>query len=425
MNNFIKCPRGTKDILPKDNKKWHMIENKAHNILRSYGYEEIRTPIFEETKLFERGIGENTDVVDKEMYNFTDQGNRRLTLRPEGTAGVVRSFIENQLYNDKINRLWYCGPMFRYERPQSGRQRQFHQIGIECIGSDDARADFEIIAIAWNFFSSLKVSKISLELNSIGDHNDRSKYIVALKKFFIENKDLLDPESIEKIDKNPLRILDSKKESIKKIIEKAPLLPNFLSEKSKEHFNQLCDYLTHSKIPYKINPMLVRGLDYYTYTAFEIKAKNLGAQDTICGGGRYNNLIQELGGPSIPAVGCGIGIERLLLVCNERENILPLDFIVVSMDKKTKNYSIKVMNLLQKMGFNVEISLYETRIQKQLKKVIQAKAIACVIIGEEEVKNNVISIKWIKSKEQTEVNVQDLKLLKKIYIDKVFVGFNY
>lgn len=426
MNNFIKCPRGTKDILPENNKEWHNIENTAHNILKSYGYQEIRTPIFEETKLFERGIGEDTDVVNKEMYSFTDRGNRKLTLRPEGTAGVVRSFIENQLYNNnKINRLWYYGPMFRYERPQSGRQRQFHQLGIECLGSDDSRADFEIIAIAWKLFSCLEISKINLEINSIGDDKDRSEYIIALKQFLRKNQNLLDEESIRRIDSNPLRILDSKNPNIKQVLEKAPLLPNFLSEKSQKHFNELCNYLTFSEIPYIINPRLVRGLDYYTYTAFEIKAENLGAQDTICGGGRYNNLIKELGGPSIPAVGCGIGIERLLLVCKKIENLIPLDFVIISMKKIGQNYSIEVMNLLQKMGFNVQLSLYETKIQKELKKAMDSKASACIIIGEQEIENNLVSIKWLKSKEQIQINIKEIKLLKKIYINNIFRNHNY
>lgn len=424
MNNFIKSPRGTKDILPENNKQWHNIENKAYNILKSYGYEEIRTPIFEETKLFERGIGEDTDVVNKEMYSFIDQGNRELTLRPEGTAGVVRSLIENQLYNNKINKLWYYGPMFRYERPQSGRQRQFHQLGIECIGSNDPRADFEIIAIAWNLFSSLGINELTIEVNSIGDAEDRKEYIKALTDFFKIHEDLLDEESIKRIYKNPLRILDSKNSNIENLVKRAPLLPNFLSKKSKQHFNQLCKYLNLSNIPYIINPRLVRGLDYYTYTAFEIKAKNLGAQNTICGGGRYNNLIEQLGGPSIPAVGCGIGIERLLLICNEQEYIRPLDFIIILIDNTAKDYSIQIFNLLQKIGFNVQLSLNEAKVQKQLKKAIKLQANACIIIGEREMQNKNINIRWMKSKEQIQINIEEIKILKKIYIQNIFANYS-
>nr|YP_009297233.1 histidine-tRNA synthetase [Porphyridium sordidum]AOM66576.1 histidine-tRNA synthetase [Porphyridium sordidum] len=422
MNDFIKCPRGTKDILPFNSRKWHDIESEAHNILASYGYEEVRTPIFEETKLFERGIGEDTDVVNKEMYSFIDQGNRQLTLRPEGTAGVVRCLIENQLYKNKINRLWYYGPMFRYERPQSGRQRQFHQLGIECIGSDDARADFEIISIAWNLFCSLKIDNLSIEINSIGDYQDRAQYVKALSIFFRDNQDLLDEESISRINKNPLRILDSKNPIIKELIKKAPMLPEFLGERSKQHFNQLCKYLSNSNIPYIVNPRLVRGLDYYTYTAFEIKAKSLGAQDTICGGGRYNNLIQQLGGPSIPAVGCGIGIERLLLIYNRKEYIKPLDFVVISLDEKSNDYSIQIFNSLQSMGFNVQSSLNEGKVQKQLKKAIESKAKACIIVGEREINNNIVNVKWLKSKENVEIKIEELRKIKKIYSSKIFIS---
>ena len=421
-NTFIKCPRGTKDILPKDKIAWYDIENIAHNTLQSYGYEEIRTPIFEETQLFERSIGEYTEVVNKEMYTFLDQGNRQLTLRPEGTAGVVRSLIENQLYLNQINRLWYYGPMFRYERPQSGRQRQFHQLGIECIGTFDARADFEIISIAWRLLQSLQISNLKLEINSIGDSKDREEYISSLRLFFNQYTNELDEQSLKTLKKNPLRLLDSKSEKIKSIIKNAPLLNNFLGEDSKRHFAELCNFLDIAKIPYKINPKLVRGLDYYTYTAFEIKSKQLGAQDTVCGGGRYNNLIEQLNGPSIPAVGCALGIERLLLLYQQQNQKRDsIDFMIINLDESTKTQSILVMNSMHELGFNTHLSLYPVKINKQIKKATKLQVRACIIIGEDEIKNNTINIRWMKSKKQTRMSINDLNQIKYTYLEELLV----
>ncbi|XTZ12555.1 MAG: histidine--tRNA ligase, partial [cyanobacterium endosymbiont of Rhopalodia inflata] len=309
---IIQTVPGTRDILPAEIGYWQYVETVTTEIFARAMYQEIRAPIFEQTSLFERGIGKNTDVVGKEMYTFKDRGDRSLTLRPEGTAGVVRAFLQNNLYAiGGVQKLWYKGPMFRYERPQSGRQRQFNQIGLELFGSDDPRADVEVIALATDILKTLGLQNLKLNLNSVGDSNDRQRYREALVNYFLPYKDELELDSQERLERNPLRILDSKNQRIKEINQSAPNIIEYLGNESRKHFDQVQQFLTDLNIDYLLNPCLVRGLDYYTHTAFEIQSEDLGAQATVCGGGRYDSLVAELGGPDIPAIGWAIGIERL------------------------------------------------------------------------------------------------------------------
>src|SRR4028119_838655 len=338
----IKTLPGTRDILPAEIQYWQNIEEVARTILKRAAYREIRTPIFEQTALFERGIGEATDVVGKEMYTFHDRGDRSITLRPEGTAGVVRSLIEHGLVTQGgVQRLWYTGPMSRYERPQAGRQRQFHQLGVEVIGSADPRADAEVIAIATDILKTLGLSNLNLDLNSVGNPEDRHHYREALVNYLTPYKDELDKDSQERLTRNPMRILDSKDKRTQEIAADAPSILDYLGSDSKRHFEQVKQLLSDLGISYKLNPRLVRGLDYYTHTAFEIQSDDLGAQATVCGGGRYDGLVAQLSGPDTPAVGWAIGLERLILLLQLQKLPLPiLDFYVVSRGEAAQSQAL-------------------------------------------------------------------------------------
>jgi len=313
----IQALRGTRDILPEEVGYWQRLEATARQILNAAAYKEIRPPIFEQTDLFERGIGEATDVVGKEMYTFSDRGDRSITLRPEGTAGVARSAIEHGLVSGGVQRLWYAGPMFRYERPQAGRQRQFHQLGAEVLGSGEARADAEVIAIATDILQRIGLKNLQLCINSVGQLEDRQHYRQALVEYLTPYKDQLDSDSQERLTRNPLRILDSKDERTQEIALGAPKILDYLGSDSQLHFEKVQQMLTDLGIAYTVNPRLVRGLDYYTHTAFEIQSENLGAQATVCGGGRYDGLIGQLGGTPTPAVGWAMGLERLVLLLQQ------------------------------------------------------------------------------------------------------------
>ncbi len=309
LMDAIQALRGTRDILPGEIEYWQKIEECARNILIKANYQEIRTPIFEQTELFKRGIGEATDVVGKEMYSFNSRSeNYSITLRPEGTAGVVRAYIQNSLHaQGGVQRLWYTGAMFRYERPQAGRQRQFHQLGLEVLGSADPRADVEVIAIATDILQTLGLKNLHLDINSVGNIEARQHYRQALVDYFTPYKDQLDADSQERLTRNPLRILDSKDKRTQEIAQEAPSILKYLGAYSQQHFEQVQHLLTSLDIAYKINPRLVRGLDYYTHTAFEIISGDLGAQATVCGGGRYDGLVKQLGGAETPAVGWAMG----------------------------------------------------------------------------------------------------------------------
>ena len=405
--------RGTKDILPEDIIFWQHIYRKTLEILSLSNYHEIRTPIIESTSLFQRSIGNETDIVNKEMYTFVDQGKRNITLRPEGTASIVRSFISNKLYeSNKIQRLWYLGPMFRYERPQNGRQRQFHQLGIECIGSLDPMADTEVIRLANKILNVLGCLSHKIEINSIGNLEERSIYQQSLVEYLIKYKEELDEESQRRLSINPFRLLDSKNKKVQEIINHAPKLYNYLSNESLKHFDDVCTNLSNLEIQYCINHQLVRGLDYYNYTAFEMKTNELGSQDTICGGGRYDKLIQQLGGPCIPAVGWAIGIERLLLLIKDKIKITahkPLIYISTQ-GTKAKQKVWQVINILEEQNISFELDLHNTTLSKQIKKACKSGAQVCLILGDKEVTTECITLKWLNKHYQE--TIKDIHLVQ-------------
>ncbi|AFY76192.1 MAG: histidine--tRNA ligase [Hydrococcus sp. C42_A2020_068] len=407
----IQAIRGTRDILPEEIGYWQQVETVAAQILSRALYQEIRTPIFEQTELFERGIGEATDIVGKEMYTFRDRGDRSITLRPEGTAGVVRSLIEHKLLTSGgVQRLWYKGSMFRYERPQAGRQRQFHQIGVELLGSADPRADVEVIAIATDLLQALGLKNLKLDLNSVGRGEDRIAHREALVNYFTPYKDELDKDSQERLHRNPLRILDSKDEKTQAIAQNAPRIIDHLSNESRRHFDRVQQLLTDLGIEYQINHCLVRGLDYYTHTAFEIKSDDLGAQSTVCGGGRYDGLVAELGGPDTPAVGWAIGMERLILLLQKLVSAPALvpDFYVVSKGDSAEAQALILAQKLRSVGFRVELDLSGSAFGKQFKRADRSGAIACLVLGDSEAQNNTVQLKWMATQVQQAIAQSDL-----------------
>ena len=408
----IQALRGTRDILPGEIEYWQKIEECARNILNRANYQEIRTPIFEQTELFKRSIGEATDVVGKEMYSFNSRGDDySITLRPEGTAGVVRAYIQNSLHaQGGVQRLWYTGAMFRYERPQAGRQRQFHQLGLEVLGSADPRADVEVIAIATDILQTLGLKNLHLDINSVGNAEDRQHYRQALVDYFTPYKDELDADSKERLTRNPLRILDSKDKRTQEIAQAAPSILKYLGAYSQQHFEQVQQLLTSLDIAYKVNPRLVRGLDYYTHTAFEIISDDLGAQATVCGGGRYDGLVSQLGGVETPAVGWAIGLERLTILLQQLQPLPApvIDFYVVSKGDEAESQALKIAQKLRQSGFSVELDLSGSGFKKQFARADRSGAIACLIIGEEEAATSSVKLKWMASKEQTATSQTDL-----------------
>ncbi|MFT0796924.1 histidine--tRNA ligase [Synechococcus sp. H70.1] len=400
----IQAVRGTRDILPQEVRLWQQVEARAREILGRANYQEIRTPILELTELFARSLGGATDVVGKEMFSFSTRGEQEVSLRPENTAGVVRAYIQHglQMAGD-VQRLWYCGPMFRYERPQAGRQRQFHQLGVELLGSRDPRADAEVIALAWELLRAVGVENLTLRLNSLGDGQDRRAYRQALVDYFTPLKEQLDPDSQERLSRNPLRILDSKDPHTRALAEKAPKLPDYLSADSRAFFEQVQAHLKALDIPYELDPYLVRGLDYYTHTAFEIVSPELGAQSTVCGGGRYDGLVEELGGPPTPAVGWAIGLERLVLLLQKKqpEGVAgPLDVYVISRGAKAEAQSLLVAQALRQAGFCTELDLSGSPFSKQFKRASRSGATWAVVLGEAEAAAGEVQLKHLPTGQQ-------------------------
>lgn len=422
----IQASRGTRDILPEEVLYWQYAEDIARDRLQRAGYRELRTPVFEQTALFERGIGEATDIVGKEMYTFLDRGERSITLRPEGTAGAVRAFIEHKLHaQGGAQRLWYIGPMFRYERPQAGRQRQFHQIGVEVLGTDAPRADVEVISIAADLLNSLGVQDWTLDLNSVGTQSDRQHYREALVNYFSQHLQDLDADSQDRLQRNPMRILDSKDAKTQDLAQSAPNILEYLGPESRQHFDQVQQLLTQLQIPYQLNPCLVRGLDYYTHTAFEFKLTDLGAQSTVCGGGRYDGLVAELGGPQTPAVGWAMGLERLILLLHHRNLALAstVEFYCVARGDAAEAQALSLSRDLRQLGFSVEMDLSGSAFAKQLKRADRSGAIACVILGDAEAQDHTVQLKWLSSGEQetlaqTELLTQGDRLRQKITVGK-------
>ncbi len=400
----IQAVRGTRDILPQEVRLWQQVEARAREILGRANYQEIRTPILELTELFARSLGGATDVVGKEMFSFSTRGEQEVSLRPENTAGVVRAYIQHglQMAGD-VQRLWYCGPMFRYERPQAGRQRQFHQLGVELLGSRDPRADAEVIALAWELLRAVGAENLTLRLNSLGDGQDRRAYRQALVDYFTPLKEQLDPDSQERLSRNPLRILDSKDPHTRALAEKAPKLPDYLSADSRAFFEQVQAHLKALDIPYELDPYLVRGLDYYTHTAFEIVSPELGSQSTVCGGGRYDGLVEELGGPPTPAVGWAIGLERLVLLLQKKQPeglARPLDVYVISRGAKAEAQSLLVAQALRQAGFCTELDLSGSPFSKQFKRASRSGATWAVVLGEAEAAVGEVQLKHLPTGQQ-------------------------
>lgn len=407
----INIPRGTQDILPGTVEKWHHIEKIATEICRNYQYKEIRTPIFEHTELFQRGVGDTTDIVQKEMYTFTDRGDRSLTLRPEGTAAVVRSFVENKMFGDPNQpvKLYYNGPMFRYERPQSGRYRQFVQFGVEAIGSEDPAIDAEVLALVMDIYKTAGLQKVELVLNSLGDKDSRVAYRNALIEHFQPRIGEFCEDCQSRLEKNPMRILDCKKDREHELMKSAPSILDYLNEYSRTYFEKVQSYLTALGIDFTIDPTLVRGLDYYNHTAFEVmsRADGFGAITTLCGGGRYNGLVSQMGGPDVPGIGFAFSMERFLAAM-EAEGIAweddnRLDCYVVSLGEEAKDYTVKLVHDLRTAGIKAERDYQDRKMKAQFKAADRLQARFVAILGEDELEENKINIKDMETGEQQEI----------------------
>ena len=406
----VQAPKGTKDMLPQDAYKWHFVENKFREIAKFYGMREIRTPMFEHTDLFLRGVGDTTDIVQKEMYTFNDKGNRSITLKPEGTAPVVRAFIENRLFNEaQPTKLYYAIPCFRYENVQKGRLRQFHQFGTEVFGSKEPSMDAEVIAFAMEFLKSLGLKSLSLNINNLGCPNCRPKYNEALKKFLEENYDDLCGLCQSRFEKNPMRILDCKNKNCGEITKNAPIILDYMCEECDTHFTEVKKYLDALNIPYTVDPGIVRGLDYYTKTIFEI----LNDDFTVCGGGRYDRLIEQLGGPEMPAVGFGLGIERLLLTLQNEGIEIPneglYDLYIGARGEDGKLASFKLANALRTRGIKTEINHMGRSLKAEMKYANKIGAKFTVVLGDDELQTGNAKLKRMSDGEQCEVNLNNIE----------------
>lgn len=412
----LKAPRGTVDILPSESQKWQYVENVIKNICKRYHFKEIRTPVFEHTEVFQRGVGDTTDIVQKEMYTFNDRGGRSITLRPEGTAGVVRAFVQNKLYGaaEQPIKLYYFAQMFRYERPQQGRMRQLNQFGVEVLGSSDPAVDAEVIGLAMTCYQALGLKSIKLVINSLGDQESRQNHRKALIDHFTPYKNELCSDCQQRLEQNPLRILDCKKDKDHIALQTAPSILDYLNDSSKAYFDKVKEYLDFMDIPYIIDKNLVRGLDYYNHTAFEImsEAEGFGAITTLLGGGRYNGLSAELGGPDTPGIGFGMGIERLLMAI-EAENIeLPiddtLDCYFVTMGERAEKTAVQLIYNLRRNGIQVDKDYQGKKIKGQFKNADRLNAKFVLILGDQELDRNVVLVRNMKTGEQEEVVIEQL-----------------
>ena len=418
----FKAQRGTADILPKDQYIWNFVQNKCSEVAKSFGYRFIETPIFEDSRIFERTVGEDTDIVEKEMYSFVDKGGDNISLRPENTAGVCRAFIENGLYNETLPaRLFYYGPMFRYERPQAGRFRQFHQFGIECIGDSCHDNDFEVIKLAWNILNNLEINNTELNINSLGDKEDREVYVSKLIDYF--SKYINDLPKVDKLrlERAPLRLLDSKEKTTINISEDAPKTLDFISKDSKNHHDKSIENLENLRgreknFKYKINDKLVRGLDYYNRTVFEYLSDSSGPQGVLLGGGRYDPLIKILGGPDTPAVGFAMGVERIVTEVNKQGLIKDnnLDIVIVVLNDEFRKNAEKTSDLFRKNKISTIIAPRRS-LKGQLRFANNMNAKLAVILGEDEIKNNSITIKFLNSRDsQIELQNEDILKIKSL-----------
>lgn len=413
---MIQKPKGTYDVYGSKGKNILYIEKILNALMDKYNYEYFRTPIFEASELFHRGVGETTDIVSKETYDFKDRGDRMMTLRPEGTAGVVRSFIENKFYGSAVFPLktWYYGPMFRYERPQSGRFREFYQFGIEVFGTNDPIMDAEVISIAVNFYKLLGLKGIKVNINSLGDNDSRDNYRNALLDYLKPYINDLCEDCRDRYLKNPLRILDCKVDADTDILKSIPKTIDYLNEESKNHFSKVQEYLKELEIEFEVNPSIVRGLDYYTHTVFEVEAsvEGFGSQNVLCGGGRYNNLIETMDGPSTPGVGFALGMERLLTAL-EFENIdlgydKGIDLFVIPMSENEKAFAFKLVQNLRLNGFTVDMDYMNRNLKGNFKQADRLNSKYVVIIGEEEVNSKLLTIKNNTTKEEYKVDIDNI-----------------
>lgn len=407
------APKGTKDLLPSQIHKWHYVEGKFAEICKKYGFKEIRTPMFEHTEVFARGIGDTTDVVQKEMYTFNDHGNRSITLKPEGTSGAVRAFIEHKQYAEvQPTKYYYVTDCFRYEKPQSGRLRHFHQFGVEVFGTPNMLADAEVIAIGYDFLNELGLGEIELRINSVGCPECRKKYREALKDFLRPHYDELCGTCKTRFERNPMRIIDCKSEICQEIVKDAPRMLDYLCDDCRNAFEEIKENLNALEIPFVIDPNIVRGLDYYTTTAFEFVTTKIGAQGTVCGGGRYDHLIEELGGPPIPGVGWGMGIERVLMLMEANEVAFPeedrVDAFIAVMGDDAKKFGLKLCRDLRKKGLIAEMDTLARNIKGQFKYAGRLNAKYTLVIGDDEIAKGVVSLKDMDKSEQREVKFEDI-----------------
>lgn len=406
---MINVPKGTKDVLPSESFKWHYVEKKIKEVARLFGLKEIRTPTFEHTELFLRGVGETTDVVNKEMYTFNDKAGRSITLKCEGTAGVARSFIENGLFNNALpQKMFYETPVFRYERPQAGRLREHHQFGVEYYGAKDAEADAEVILIAYSILKSVGLN-VRLNINSIGCPECRKKYNAALKGYLAGKYDEMCPVCRDRFDRNPLRILDCKEEGCKEICNGAPKILDFLCDDCNAHFEKLKKYLTAAGLEYTVNPMIVRGLDYYTRTVFEFVTTDLGSQGTVCGGGRYDSLVSQIGGPDVPCVGFGMGLERILMLMEAKGVEIPdeslTELYIANIGAETAENAFVLCNEIRALGVSCECDLMGRGVKAQFKYADKVRAKYVATVGTGEIESGKIKIKRMSDGECVECDL--------------------
>ena len=407
------APRGTKDILPDTVGEWNYVEKKIRDLCGRYGYQEIRTPMFEHTELFQRGIGDGTDVVDKEMYTFEDRGHRSVTLRPENTASAVRAYLQNKLYGDNsLVKLFYIGSMFRYARPQAGRMREFHQFGIEALGEENPMVDAEVILVAIDFLQSLGLKGLELSLNSVGCPECRAKYREALKDYFRPHLDDLCEDCKDRFERSPLRILDCKTDADKPYMADAPKITDYLCDDCHAHFEKVQACLKGVGVDFTLDPRLVRGLDYYTKTAFEIKYPPLGAQSAVAGGGRYDGLIEEIGGKPTPAVGFATGLERVLLAL-EKQELLPAqdthtDAFIVALGDEAKEPAFRLLTELRRAGLKASMDYAGRSMKAQMKQANKAHARFALILGEDEIKESCVQLKDMAKSEQQKVSFDNI-----------------
>ena len=411
----LQKPKGTQDILPADSAKWQYVENVARETFKKYNYGEIRTPMFEHYEVISRSVGDTTDIVTKEMYDFHDKGDRHITLRPEGTAPVVRSYVENKLFAPEVQKpvkVYYIGSMFRYERPQAGRLREFHQLGVECFGSKNPATDVETIAMAYQLFNTLGIKEVTLHLNSLGNTESRLAYRQALIDYLTPMRDTLSKDSQRRLDENPLRVLDSKEKEDKVAVENAPSILDYLDDESQAHFDEVRAMLDSLNIPYVIDTNMVRGLDYYNYTIFEFITTIDKSELTICAGGRYDSLVEYFGGPETAGFGFGLGLERLLLVIDKQGIELPLeeslDVYIAVLGSGANGKALELVQAIRYQGFKAERDYLGRKIKAQFKSADTFKAKTVITLGESEVESGQVNVKNNSTREEVTVSFEEL-----------------